>query len=1348
MNKKIFTLLASALMLFTVAFHASARSVAEKSVGVYVKSLPEKGEGMFHIQVDSICVPDTWVGGITGSLIWIPVTDSIANSPGLGNFYHAGAGVTPEYGFTPTTGHRQDTVILSVTESGNVKMISARDLMDEMEDGDANLMDLQAAMWCVEVEDRASAGQPHTFHFKNKVFNQNLDWDQIGTTFVGGEDNGWMFSSSLTNINRHWPLYQLNPEDVGKGVYRVIVAELDATTGMPTGYLETKYVDTYEFTKDTVLGMLKVSLVKVSPYVLTAEEFNSRMYNEKGDDPILLKFNKTIDDNVLSNYLYAEQSKGAHPWMRDDYLNLQVYDKDDKTKLLGYVGNSNQLVADDKNKYANKEGFQHLKLQIVENPGTKLGSDFFDFNYSYRFVYFPSEDSLVINAFFVQHDKHLSYASEDYSDNDVYLTDGTKPDFYYGLYNGDIEDYLIVRYQDLNNNYDSAKNMMTIGKHPGNVNISFGISCTEELEGWLVPEGVYTIWDDRGRCLGVRIYNGTYSPQWLDLKDGECPDRIPAYQWVVEQWKNSPNRISLHNREFGHLDISTEKVSMESILVTRASSQIFKNQHQFQYGPIAADLQDLKYEPINNGWVTGQLLNPIPADGCNVKSSASGFRPVTNAYVKDEFLGYKHFNVEKDPLNPSYGKSEDHGDEKGMDYNAFAFKYLQNYNENRGISLEPRYNDTLLRVEDVPTGFRFMLGTKLRTTWHEEEFGYPKTAWSKRIITDDYFYADSEFAKDSIFTYQQDSVPILRRYYYELKVADFYNFRDGLAEQYVVLKGAGSPTTNHGTDWRNELYYGVADVYAEKDPFKFANVYLRETYFLPREIELGEERKIQDPSRRVYYVLLDRIETEQIERVIEMGLPITDTLYAHDGVTGYNLVSLAVEDLPLWINAQGRVGSSARVSAFSLSNINYELYRRLRSLEDDVVVKDGEETPTGLDLDAPKTLRIYRDANPEVFMHEDALSDPSYGLGINFLGAANATMYPEKESLDGSINYNYHLFIDTAYINRGTGPIKPQYLIAVNPLIFDGDSIEVGTENCTDVPIKDLLDPYIYARYLINATDSSRVIGSNGDYNATIRDERYIMAPRYDRLVFVPAIHTDDRLYIISELERAGLKLEDYTEKNEDDETKPYFSAKKLRKLAEDGKIKARRPNASNEYGAYYDFEEWNNYHNDVTFSLRFVKPEAKNADTLGVDAPGITNDTKKFYIESETKQRTPYGNPKIAPVQGGWVKLHNNVAVLSRTEYDNAIQLAEIFNVQKPTRWQDGYATSTDNPDATVSVIAGTNEVTILNATGKRVTVSNILGQTIADVKLSSDNQTIAAAKGVVVVTIEGEKAVKAVVK
>ena len=66
---------------------------------------------------------------------------------------------------------------------------------------------------------------------------------------------------------------------------------------------------------------------------------------------------------------------------------------------------------------------------------------------------------------------------------------------------------------------------------------------------------------------------------------------------------------------------------------------------------------------------------------------------------------------------------------------------------------------------------------------------------------------------------------------------------------------------------------------------------------------------------------------------------------------------------------------------------------------------------------------------------------------------------------------------------------------------------------------------------------------------------------------------------------------------------------------------------------------------------------------------------------------------------------------------------------------------------EAGVQVIGGQGVVTVQGAAGKVITVANILGQTIANQVAASDNVTIAAPAGVVVVSVDGE-ATKVIVK
>ena len=64
------------------------------------------------------------------------------------------------------------------------------------------------------------------------------------------------------------------------------------------------------------------------------------------------------------------------------------------------------------------------------------------------------------------------------------------------------------------------------------------------------------------------------------------------------------------------------------------------------------------------------------------------------------------------------------------------------------------------------------------------------------------------------------------------------------------------------------------------------------------------------------------------------------------------------------------------------------------------------------------------------------------------------------------------------------------------------------------------------------------------------------------------------------------------------------------------------------------------------------------------------------------------------------------------------------------------------------VKVIAGNGSVEIQGAAGKNVVITNVLGKVVASTVLTSDDATIAAPAGIVVVSVEGEEAVKAVVK
>ena len=144
---------------------------------------------------------------------------------------------------------------------------------------------------------------------------------------------------------------------------------------------------------------------------------------------------------------------------------------------------------------------------------------------------------------------------------------------------------------------------------------------------------------------------------------------------------------------------------------------------------------------------------------------------------------------------------------------------------------------------------------------------------------------------------------------------------------------------------------------------------------------------------------------------------------------------------------------------------------------------------------------------------------------------------------------------------------------------------------------------------------------------------------------------------------------------------------------------------------------------NEAKFAFRYVDATAKS-----------------FVIETADFNLTGKDAGKIKTTPG-YLKWMNGVIVV----VDN-IKNADVYNM---TEDYEGNPTANEGINASsVSVIAGNGVVTINGAAGKKVVITNVLGQTIANAVLSSDNATISAPAGVVVVAVEGEAAVKAIVK
>ena len=163
-----------------------------------------------------------------------------------------------------------------------------------------------------------------------------------------------------------------------------------------------------------------------------------------------------------------------------------------------------------------------------------------------------------------------------------------------------------------------------------------------------------------------------------------------------------------------------------------------------------------------------------------------------------------------------------------------------------------------------------------------------------------------------------------------------------------------------------------------------------------------------------------------------------------------------------------------------------------------------------------------------------------------------------------------------------------------------------------------------------------------------------------------------------------------------------------------------------------------------ITWSFRYVNPEA--AAVAYED--GKEGENNAFLIESNVyaageKYQTVKGNKDeaIAPEKAAaWLKMHNGCLVLT--------DVNATFNAFQKTEKEDMVTSNDEIATEGVSVVAGNGTVTVQGAAGKSVVITNILGKVVAETVLTSDNATIAVPAGIVAVAVEGEEAVKTIVK
>ena len=283
--------------------------------------------------------------------------------------------------------------------------------------------------------------------------------------------------------------------------------------------------------------------------------------------------------------------------------------------------------------------------------------------------------------------------------------------------------------------------------------------------------------------------------------------------------------------------------------------------------------------------------------------------------------------------------------------------------------------------------------------------------------------------------------------------------------------------------------------------------------------------------------------------------------------------------------------------------------------------------------------------------------------------------------------------VDTAYVRNET--TMPQYLFVMGYKYHEAGMMCPENDEHNDADYiakfgdcghKVPTQAYATGRYLVNFADSVELAENAADY---------IWNSRYTRLGFVEAKHIGDTLVI-------------------------YRNGQPSTAAADSIFLGDNKHNKKTDAAALHAAHE--NGIKNAVFALRLTG--TGEAD---------------FMIETEGAKKIPSQN------EGAWVAIKNGVPVVAKyASYKDAIADAEIFNIEATTE----EATANEAIEAAgVQVIGGQGVLTVQGAAGKVITVSNILGQTIANQVAASDNVTIAAPAGIVVVAVEGD-ATKVVVK
>jgi hypothetical protein len=1243
-------------------------------------------------------------------------------------------------GVDKATAATADSFLLIMKSSGLLEAAPYTNYYKDTVAGTPVARTIGESLWCATTNPDFTGSLGVNFSFTNKSTGKLFRLsDDMGTNVnvdLGFFDS-WGFSGQLPTIQENFPLYSyIDKSNViillrsdSLGLYVGKLTWNDFMKGVFTGFTGiTITVPAAGFTlpasENHVDNILWSTLTKPAGLVLKADDYNTRLGTVKKDYQ-QITFNKNnsgvsqknpwtdfaiqaVDASVLADTTGGK--KGITPVLNGI------------DEFVAFKDKQGQYLRVDTSYSTNGAVTQYLTFKFgPTNPFKSSAKDsVIEGQYFFRLYYNIYDDQLFIDAYQITHRLPNTLASTAWYQvpamnttnspdglvrNGKYNYDGAATDLYTpaGLISTNNKWNHVLRVSLVDIDTQAGSQLVTLGNVGyapvyGKLGLA-GCGAAVESDYESIDAGLYTIKNAAGQAFGVPIntdslgdYNKSKHPAAFYNLDGIYdPIYTPSSQWVVQKIRTDANAsatspIRIINREFPNI--------------------VFNN------------IQLRKGKDSNDAF-----------DGLAFQKSF--FTKVPAAQAKDKHLGYLWI------------------DQRTAESGGYAFQYYHSFSQSNYLGVEN--GTSRVRIAEIPNQFRLVpLAPAGSSDYDGVEYGYrPTTAESAKFVQ-------------------------LKRLAYEIKNGTDVLHIDPAQRTY---KAVANNSDNIGDKINGLSDYGV---------------FLIKSYHYVN----GKE----------YHALLDTNSFYGRKVGYDIASPTAASfspdsigyIYNYAGISDYKAAAMPLElsytklsiadgSVVAYANVQGE----SRTSAFHIGVYNAPLYRRFDG--GTYTYGDADKTTEekfkgdSADANSPLWLKFHDMILKDMYLFENSNKNNAFRSGLkngfsgSFLGIQDQIHYTEgvEDTVKNLRGAYYQFYVDTAYVKRTAdgkaGPsVKPaeytpmpQYMLAVRPIVMpegkiwvrEGtDAVEgltppVGEQDPTwgqwkSFDVKRLTRGY----YVFNAQDS--IYKNNLNYQGKKEDN----ITGDVRLAFVDGVHYGDTFYVIptdkypydeattSRLQRNPELLhalpwyrQHYLGENTHYEPRWY---------AESGKYDA--PETPNNGGL-------NAAKDSYTKSSSVDAKNALNGKSMVFQFRlrnlGQTggNPERNFFIET---QKAIGENYEIAPDNALFINNHNGAPVVSgKVKFLNndAINDAALgINVVKADEANYGKSQATANETVVIDgakIISGVNSVTILNAAGKTVTVTNVLGQAVAKTVVSSDNASISLPKGIVIVSVDGKSA-KALVK